>query len=63
MRLMRDAMIEISDLVGMRLRLGGSALAQAQIEEAVDAAQKVIDHGQDLIDWLGKGGFPPGGDR
>ncbi len=61
MRLMRDAMIEISDLVGMRLTQGGSALTRAQAEDAVEAAQKVVEHGTDLIEWLAKGGFAPGG--
>lgn len=59
MRLMRDAMIEISDLVGLRLRSGGSALRRDEIETAVAHAEKVVEHGNDLLEWIGKGGFIP----
>lgn len=59
MRLLRDAMIEISDLVGARLTSGGSVLSRNELETAVANAEKVVEHGQDLIEWLGKGGFSP----
>ncbi len=61
MRLMRDAMIEISDLVGRHLIGGGSVLTRTQMEESVAAAEKVVEHGTDLVEWLAKGGFRPGG--
>lgn len=56
---MRDAMIEISGLVGMRLTAGGSTLTKEQIEEAVASAQEIVERGEELLEWLGKGNFAP----
>jgi hypothetical protein len=60
MKRLRDSMIEISDLVGLYLTHGGSSLTKAQIEQAVASAEKVVEHGEDLIEWLGKSTFLPG---
>lgn len=53
MKWLRDAMIEVSDLTSY-LRVEGSALRPDQIEAAVDAAERIVQHGQDLIEFLGR---------
>lgn len=53
---LRDALAELADLTADE-RPGPDPLAHA--EHTLDAAEKVVDAGQSLDDWLTSGGFAP----
>jgi hypothetical protein len=58
---LRDAMIQISDLVSGRLVQGGSVLNKSELETAVDAAEDIVSVGKDLLDFARRGGYLPVG--
>lgn len=59
MRRLRDRMIEISDMVSKRLTHGGSSLNAREIAEVVESAHAVAEIGEDLLEWLARGGYVP----
>lgn len=60
---LRNAMIEISDLLSTRLANGRSGLRPRELEMVVEEGAKVVEHGEALMEWLANGGYMPKGHR
>jgi hypothetical protein len=61
MRQLRDAMIQISDMVSARLVQGGSSLRRDDLERVIESGQTIVDLAEALDTWLRRGGYSPSG--